>query len=216
MSAIRVLIADDHLILRTGVRTLLAATPGIEVVGEASSGRQAVELTREHRPDVVVMDIGMRDLDGLQATELIKKEMPAVKVVVLSMHDTADFVERALRMGASGYLVKDAVAEELHLAIRAVAAGGTYLSPSISQHVLNGYLQSLGSPPRPDILTPRQQQILDLIGAGKSTKDIAYQLNLSVKTVEAHRAQMMQRLGVRNVTNLILEASRRGLITLRR
>lgn len=216
MSTIRVLIADDHLILRAGLRTLLEATAGIEVAAEAKSGKEAIALTREHKPDVVVTDIGMPDIDGLQATEAIKQEMPQVKVVVLSMHDSADFVDRALRAGASGYLVKDAVAEELHLAIRAVAGGGTYLSPSISQHVLDRYLQSAGSPARGELLTPRQREILDLIGAGKSTKDIAYQLKLSIKTVETHRAQIMQRLGVRNATNLILEATRRGLISVRK
>jgi DNA-binding NarL/FixJ family response regulator len=213
MSKIRIVLADDHTLVRAGMRTLLEAIENVEIVAEAANGREAVELARLHNPDMVVLDIGMAEMDGLQATIAIKRELPSVKAIILSMHDTSDIVEQALRAGASAYLVKNAAITELELAVRAVTRGDVYLSPAISRQVVAGYVKGgHAERDRADALTPRQHEILKLIGQGKNTKEIARLLDLSGKTVEAHRAQIMERLGVRDVANLVLEAIRRGLI----
>ncbi|MBI3373942.1 MAG: response regulator transcription factor [Betaproteobacteria bacterium] len=217
MTRIRIILADDHTLVRAGMRTLLEAIEGVDVVAEAANGRQALELTRKHRPDMVVLDIGMAEMDGLQATAAIKSELPEVRAIILSMHDSGDIVEQALRAGASAYLVKDAAITELELAVRAVSRGDVYLSPAISRQVVAGYVKGgRGERVPAGVLTPRQQEILQLLGEGRNTKEIARLLNLSGKTVEAHRAQIMERLGVRDIANLMLEAIRRGLISVRK
>lgn len=212
----RVVLADDHSLVRAGLRSLIQELPGHEVVAEAEDGERAVELVTEHRPDLLVLDINMPRLDGLHALPLVKRAVPATRVLVVSMYDGADFVMQALRAGADGYLLKDAAATELMLALQALEAGRTYLSPAVSAPVVQ---QALAAAPAPaaaleDLpLTPRQAEVLKRVVTGQSMKEIAWELQLSVKTVEAHRAQIMERLGVRNLAQLVLYAVRRGLVT---
>jgi DNA-binding NarL/FixJ family response regulator len=214
MEEIRIVLADDHTLVRAGIRTLLETMDGVKVLGEAADGRAAIEQARKHQPDVMILDIGMTQMDGLQATSAIKREGPQIKVIILSMHSTGDIVAQALRCGASAYLVKDAAIAELELALRAVCRGEVYLSPAVSRQMVAGYMPD-GQTARAehDVLTARQHEILQLIGEGKNTKEIARVLDISAKTVEAHRAQIMERLGARDIANLVLEAIRRGLIT---
>lgn len=215
MEGMRVLLVDDHSLVRAGIRALLGSIAGVAGIEEASSGRQAVELAATMQPDLVLMDIAMDDMDGLAATRAIAAAHPHIKVVILSMHDTGDFFEQALRCGARGYLLKDAAVAELEMAIAAVMRGDAYLSPAVSRHLVGNMLARAPEDERAaSVLTPRQTEILELIGSGLGTKEIARRLDLSVKTVEAHRAQIMERLGVRDIANLLLEAARRGLITL--
>jgi len=217
MTKIRVVLADDHTLVRAGIRTLLEGIDNVEVVAEASDGREALELTRKHLPELAVLDIGMKEMDGLQAAAAIRREFPETKVIILSMHSTRDVVEQALRAGASAYLVKDAAVTELELAVHAVSRGEVFLSPAVSRQVVAGYMGG-GRAERSaeNALTGRQLEVLQQIGAGKSTKEIARALGLSAKTVEAHRAQIMERLGVRNVADLVMEALSRGLIQVRK
>jgi DNA-binding NarL/FixJ family response regulator len=217
VSAIRVVLADDHTLVRAGIRTLLESIESVEVVGEASNGREALELVRKHLPDLVLLDIGMKEMDGLQAAAAIRQEHPQIKAIILSMHSTPDVVEQALRAGASAYLVKDAAITELELAVRAAMRGEVFLSPAVSAQIVAGYVQGDQARRLPDdALTARQQEVLQLIGSGKSTKEIARLLGISTKTVEAHRAQIMEKLGVRNVAKLMMEAVGRGLISVKK
>jgi len=216
MSTIRIVLADDHTLVRAGLRGLLESIVGVEVVGEASSGREALELTRRLGPDLAVLDIGMKDMDGLEAAAAISRDCPSVRCIIISMHATPDIVAQALRAGASAYLVKDAAISELELAVRATLRGEVYLTPSVSRQVVSGMLDGgRNARESEDPLTRRQHEILRLIAAGKNTKEIARILDISVKTVEAHRAQIMERLGVRNVANLMIEAVRRGFVVVR-
>lgn len=214
MARIRILLVDDHTLVRAGLRALLESIAGVEVVAEAGSGKEAVELTRDHLPDVVVMDVSMPDMDGLQAAAEIKRELPDQKMMMLSAHSETAIVEQALQVGASGYLVKNAALVEFELCLQAITRGEIYLSPAVARPIVSNYLRK---EPRAGAsghgLTPRQYQILQLLGTGKNTKEIARALDLSVKTVEAHRSQLMSRLGVRDIANLILEAARKGLIS---
>jgi DNA-binding NarL/FixJ family response regulator len=219
MNLIRVLLADDHALVRAGIRALLQNLAGIEVVGEADDGREALRLIDELRPDVVLMDIAMPGLNGLEAAARVAKEFPDVRVIMLSMHANEEYVLQALRSGAAGYLLKGARTAELELAVTAVARGETYLSPAASKHVVLGYVQRTGegagggSEPRPaERLTPRQREILQLIAEGATTKAIGQQLSISVKTVEMHRAQLMERLGIHDVAGLVRYAIRIGLV----
>lgn len=214
MEEIRVVLADDHTLVRAGIKSLLEAMAGVMVLGEAADGLAAIDQARKHQPDVMILDIGMVQMDGLQATTAIKREWPQIKVIILSMHRTGDIVAQALRCGASAYLVKDAAIAELELALHAVSRGEVYLSPAVSRQMVAGYMPgSQAARAENDVLTARQHQILQLIGEGKNTKEIARVLDLSAKTVEAHRAQIMERLGARDIANLVLEAIRRGLIS---
>jgi DNA-binding NarL/FixJ family response regulator len=209
----RVLLADDHDLVRAGIRSLLEKMAGIEVVAEAGDGREALELTKRHLPNVVLMDVAIPGLNGLETLARITKEFSAVKVIILSMHAHEEYVLRALRAGSSGYLVKDAAAVELELAIRAVTRGEIYLSPRISKLVINSYLERLEDERSlREELTPRQREIVQLIAEGKSTKEIAFLLKISVKTVEAHRVQLMTRLGVHDVVGLVRYAMRMGFV----
>jgi len=213
MTATRALLVDDHALVRAGLRTLLESIDGLTVIAEAGNGAEALQLASEHRPDLVVMDIAMPQLGGLDAAARIREMLPDTRVLILSMHASDEYVRRALRAGASGYLLKDAAAVELELAVRAVVRGETYLSPRVSTQVVDQYVRGPGVPQGPiDTLTPRQREILKLIASGRSTKQIAHDLGLSVKTVETHRAQLMERLGLRDVASLVRLAIRAGLV----
>jgi len=211
MSNIRILLVDDHQLVRVGMRTLLSALPDITVVGDTGDGRSALESIAALEPNIVLMDISMPGLNGLEATVRIAKEFPLSRVIILSMHANEEYVLQALRAGAAGYLVKNAAPEELELAIRAVARGETYLSPTISRHVVEELLGGKRSASPIDVLTPRQREILQLVAEGKTTKQIASALGVSIKTVESHRAQLMERLDIRDVAGLVRFAIRHGV-----
>lgn len=213
MEMIRLVIADDHALVRAGIRALLEGLEGISVVAEAGDGRAALGLVRAHRPDILLADIAMPLTNGLELAASVTRDLPSTRVIILSMHSSEEYADRALQAGAVGYLLKDAGLAELELAVRAVARGETYLSPAVSKHVIAEYLgRTAGTHPRTSPLTPRQQEILRLIAEGETTKAIARRLGISVKTVETHRAQMMDRLDIRDVASLVRYAIRTGLI----
>jgi len=209
--AIRVLIADDHNLFRAGVRGLLKTFGGIEVTGEAVNGHEAVALAAKQRPDVLLMDVGMPGLNGIEAAERVRAATPTTRVIILSMYTGEEHVMRALKAGAAGYVLKDAQPDELERAVRQVASGEAYLSPSVSKYLVSYARGEVG---RSDLerLTSRQREVLQLIAEGYTTKGIAARLKLSVKTVETHRAQLMERLEIRDVAGLVRFALRRGLI----
>ena len=222
MKQIRVVLVDDHTLVRAGMRALLDQMPGIDVVAEAIDGREAIQLLGTTQPDIVVMDIAMRGLNGLEATAQMKKDAPQVRVIILSMHANEEYVIQAIHAGAMGYLLKDAATAELEVAIRAVARGETYLSPVVSKHVISNYLQRVSGDDSEglrhetsfgDSLTSRQREILQLIAEGHTTREIAETLHLSAKTIETHRAQLMDRLDIHDVAGLVRYAIRTGLIT---
>ncbi|MBI4499842.1 MAG: response regulator transcription factor [Gemmatimonadetes bacterium] len=208
--AMKVLLAEDHTLVRAGIRSLLAELPWVQVVGEASDGREALRQVAELQPDLVLMDITMAGLNGLDATERIAQDHPSVRVIILSMHASEEYVRRALIVGAAGYVLKDAEKEELELALKSVARGGTYLSPQVSRPVISDYTERT-SRHSLERLTARQREILQLIAEGNSTKDIAQNLGLSVKTVETHRAQLMARLDIHDIAGLVRYAIRAGI-----
>ena len=213
METIRVLIADDHTLVRAGIRALLQGLEGVEVVAEAGDGREAMALALVHRPDVLVTDIAMPHVSGLELAGRVARELPEARVIILSMYGNEEYASRALQAGAAGYLLKDSGLAELELAVRAVARGETYLSPAVSKHVIADYLRRTGgAPPESGSLTPRQRQVLRLIAEGKTTKAIARLLGVSVKTVETHRAQLMDRLDIHDVAGLVRHAIRIGLV----
>jgi DNA-binding NarL/FixJ family response regulator len=210
---IRVLLADDHTLVRAGLRGLLQGIAGVEVVGEAEEGKEAVRLAMELRPEVVLLDIGMPGLNGLDAATQIVRADTSIRVLILSMHSAEEYVLRALRAGCAGYLLKRSAVSELEIAVRAVARGETYLSPSVSKQVVDDYVGRTGGPADPlDALTPRQREILQLVAEGHTSKEIAERLQLSFKTVEAHRAKIMERLDLEDVTGLVRFAVRVGLV----
>lgn len=213
MKTTRLLLADDHALVRAGIRALLEKLPGVTVVGEAADGREVLAQLAQARPDLVLTDIAMRGQGGLALSAEIRRDHPAIKVLILSMHANEEYVMQALRTGVSGYLLKDAVAAELELALAAVARGEVYLSPAISRRVLDAYLaRTSGATPPPDPLTPRQREILRLIAEGNNTKQIAAQLGLSGKTVETHRMELMRRLGIHEVAGLVRYALHSGVV----
>ena len=216
-SPLRVVIVDDHALFRAGLRALLREMPGVQIIAEAADGDEAVTLVQKHRPDVVVMDISMKRVNGLDATARIKAGAPATRVIVLSMHDTEEYVAQALRAGASAYLLKDSAEPELELALRAVMRDQTYLSPRVSRPLVDAYVgrAAAGGSAVPT-LTQRQREILRLIAEGHSTKRIAEKLSVSVKTIDAHRAQIMERLQIRDVPGLVRYSIRNGLVGLDR
>jgi DNA-binding NarL/FixJ family response regulator len=211
---ITVLLVEDHTLVRAGIRELLRNLAGIVVVAEASNGREALELIEKHMPNVVLMDIAMRGMNGLEVAERVIKQYPRVHVVMLSQYTDEEYVRQSLNVGANGYIPKDAATSELEIAIRAAAQGETYLNPSISKHLIENYLR------RPESttgqlkqLTPRQREVLQLIAEGNTMNRIAKELNISVKTVETHRAQLMERLDIHDVAGLVRYAVRIGLVT---
>lgn len=207
----RILLVDDHAILRAGLRALIDGMSGMSVVGEAADGREALLEAEKVRPDVVLMDISMSGVSGLQAAEQMKRKWPDLRVIFLSMYTNDEFVLRALRVGASGYVIKDAAVPELELAIRSALKGERFLSPRISASVIDRFLEPGDRSSSPlDRLTPRQREILYLIAAGKQNKAIANELGLTVKTIESHRAQMMDRLEIGDAAGLVRFAARNG------
>lgn len=225
MNTIRVLLADDHSLVRAGIRSILDSLDGISVIAEASNGREALSLIEMHHPDVVLMDIAMSELNGIEATIHISRQYPHVKVIILSMHANEEYVLQALRVGALGYLLKDAGTTELEMAIKAVAQGETYLSPPVSKHVIADYKRRVegrmdneadleGGRSLVERLTLRQREILQLIAEGYTTQEIAQKLGIGVKTAETHRTQLMERLDIHDIAGLVRFAIRAGLVSL--
>ena len=235
-SPIRVLLADDHDILRQGLRLLLSLQQDMQVVGEARTGREAIEMTEQLAPDVVVMDISMADMDGLEACHVVRGQRPETQVLMLTMHESEEYFLQALRMGAAGYLVKKVAPTELSMAIRAIAQGGAFLYPVLAKALIRAYVthpskgQAQGTAPTAAsshlresargsslaeelrILTPREVEVLTLVAEGRTNSEIADQLTLSIKTVQAHRANVMEKLGLSDITHLVRFAVRHGLI----
>jgi DNA-binding NarL/FixJ family response regulator len=211
----RVMLADDHALFRAGIRSLLEAIEGVSIVGEARDGHEALRMVAECRPDIVLLDVALPQLNGIEVTERLVREAPGTRILMLSMFANEEYVLRSLRAGAAGYLLKDSTVVELESALRSVADGGSYLSPAVSGHVLAAYVRRVGQdavPPEPT-LTPRQREVLQLIAEGHGTKEIAARLCLSAKTVETHRAQLMERLGIRDVAGLVRYAIRAGIVS---
>jgi two-component system response regulator NreC len=215
MAKTRIVIADDHSIVREGVRMILASERDLEVVGEASSGEQALELIETLKPDVVVMDISMPGIGGIEATEKIKQRHPGINVLALTMHEDENYVFRLLRAGASGYVLKRAAATDLVTAVRATSRGEAFLYPSVARNVIADYLRRVEAgeeKERYDGLTVREREILTLIAQGSSNQEIAKQLYISIKTVQTHRAHILEKLGLHDRTELVRYAIRKGLI----
>jgi len=214
--SIRILLADDHALIREGLRSLLEKQPDMEVVAEADEGRRAVELVRELSPDVVIMDVTMPRLGGIEATRQITGEFPAVKVIALSIHSRRRFVADMLSAGASGYILKECLFDELVQAIRAVSEGGRYLSPRITDVVVDDYVKRLSSGDESPLrsLSGREREVLQLVAEGKSTKQISMELHVSTKTIEANRRQIMEKLDMQSVAELTKYAIREGLTSL--
>ena len=225
----KVILADDHRIVREGLKSLLQSQPDLEVIAEASDGRQAVEMAREMGPDVVVMDVAMPQLNGIEATRQLAGDQRDMKIVALSMHSDRRYVSEALKAGASGYVLKDGAFDELISAIRAVVSDRVYLSPRVAGVVVDDYVRRLPSrdggghaPEEPahgrrsafDALTPREREVLQLMAEGFATKEVAHRLHVSVKTVETHRRQIMEKLDLHSVAELTKYAIREGLTTL--
>jgi len=216
MRKIRILLADDHKLIRGGLRLLVEQQPDLTVVGEANDGRETVALAKSLKPDVVVMDIGMPNLNGIEAALQITQANPEISIVMLSMHSDESYVLRALKAGAKGYLLKDSAESDLIKAVHAVAEGKSFFSPAVSKVLLDDYVRKLkrsGAEDAYDLLTPREREILQLVAEGKSNKDVANLLNLSVYTVETHRSNIMEKLNLRGIPELILFAVRRGIIS---
>jgi DNA-binding NarL/FixJ family response regulator len=214
MKTTRVLLVDDHQLVRAGMRALIDRLAGFEVVGEAGDGRESLQLAAKLQPDLILMDVLMPELDGVDATARLAAVAPHARVLMLSMNADVQYVLRALQGGAAGYLLKNTGPAELELAMRAVARGETYLSPAVSKHVIDGYVRRADVSADPlDRLTPRQREVLQLIAEGATTKEIARKLNISPKTAETHRAQLMQELDVHEIAGLVRFAIRHGLVS---
>lgn len=211
MKPIRILVADDHNLIRAGILRLLSEVSDFEVVADTADGAQAVALADRLTPDVALLDIAMPGITGLQALEKIVSTNPAIRVIILTMYDTEEHVISAMRLGAAGYVLKNAAPQEMELAIRAVIAGGTWLPAAISRPVVEAYLERVQISDTRDGLTPRQREVLKMIAEGLRTKEIAFSLGVSIKTIETYRAQIMNRLGIGDVPGLVRYAIRRGL-----
>ncbi len=215
MNKTRILLADDHTLMRAGLRLLLEREPDLEVIGEAADGRQAVALAEADKPDVAVVDIGMPNMNGIEATRQIVEKRPKTAVVILSMHSDESYVMRALKAGAKAYLLKDSVEADLIRAVRTVGEGKSFFSPAVSRLLLEDYVQRLrqrGEEDSYELLTTREREILQLLAEGKANKEVANLLNLSLYTVETHRGHILQKLGLHTVPDLILYAVRKGII----
>jgi len=216
MKKLRILLADDHIVMRTGLRALLERQANLEVVGESENGRETVELAASLRPDVVVMDVGMPVLNGIEATQTIIAQCPTVAVVILSMHADESYVMRALKAGARGYLLKDSAAADLIGAIQAISQGKSFFSPKVSRILAEDYVRVLkqkGAVDTYDLLTSREREILQLLAEGKANKEVATVLNISPYTVETHRSHILQKLNLHNSAELVLYAVRKGIIS---
>lgn len=214
MTAIRILLADDHHLIRNSLAILLREIADFEVVGEAADGLEATRQAAELNPEVAILDLSMPGCGGLEALRIIREAQPACHVIILSMHDDEEHVASAMRHGAAGYLLKRSTPQELELAIRAVMDGGTWLSPAVSRQVVDAYLAHTRPADRPDNLTSRQMEVLKLIADGQRTKEIAFKLDVSVKTVETFRTQIMSKLGLQDIASLVRYAIRNGISTL--
>lgn len=215
MTGLRLLIADDHTLVRQGIRKILEAQPGWTVVGEAGNGRDAVRMVMELQPDVVILDIGMPLLNGVEAVQQISRRVPSIRVLVVSMHADDVYVTRAVRAGASGYLLKDSADADLLRAVSAVAQGKSFFSPAVAKVLLDEYVRQLadrGITDRFDTLSEREREIFQLVAEGFSNKEIAGQLGISPGTVETHRARIMEKLDVHSAAEIVLYAVRRGII----
>jgi DNA-binding NarL/FixJ family response regulator len=210
MKRTRILLADDHAVVRQGFKMILSAQTDMEIIGEAANGREAVDLAAQVHPDVVVMDVAMPELNGIEATRRLIAANPHIRVIALSMHKDSAYVREILRAGARGYLLKDSGADDLVKAIRAVAAGESYLSPAVSNAVLDDYRKHVTNPI--DLLTSREREVLQMLAEGKTNKEIAVVLNLSVYTVDAHRGRIMEKLNLHSINELVRFALRNGLI----
>jgi DNA-binding NarL/FixJ family response regulator len=207
---IRILLADDHAMVRQGFRLILSSQPDMEIVGEAGNGREAVEMAEKLQPDIIVMDVAMPELNGIEATRKITAALPRTRILALSMHKDSVYVREILRAGARGYLLKDSIDSDLLSAVRAVAKGEGYLSPAVSDAVLSDYRKHVTAPL--DLLTGREREVLQMIATGKTNKDIANDLKLSVYTVDAHRGRIMEKLNLHSTGELVRFAVRNGLI----
>src|SRR5579862_4587946 len=215
MSTIRILLADDHVVMRRGIRALLERRPDFQVVAEAGDGREAVQMTEAHSPHVVVVDIAMPNLNGIEAARQIAQKSPQTAIVILSMHSDESYVLRALKAGARGYLLKDAPESDLIGAILAVHQGKAFFSPAISKMLVEDYMRQLqqrGADDSYELLTMREREVLQLLAEGKSNKDVATTLNLSIHTVESHRTNLMQKLKLHNTAEIVLYAVRKKII----
>ena len=214
MKPIRVVLVEDHTLVRAGIRALLEKLGWVQVVGEAGDGREAISLVKTQRPDVVLLDITMSDLNGLEVTDRLRNSLPNVRVVIISMHRSEEYVLQALRAGAMGYVLKDASMSELEIALKAVMNGETYLSPPVSKYVVSDYVRRVGGGTYLfDELTRRQREVLQLIAEGSTTKEIAQKLNIDVKTADTLRTQLMKRLDIHNIAGLVRYAIRMGVVT---
>lgn len=216
MSVIHILLAEDHAVMRTGLRLVLERQPDFRVVGEASDGREAVALAQQQKPDVIIMDIGMPNLNGIEAARQVTTSLPQTCVVILSMHSDEAYVLRALKAGARGYLLKESAESDLISAIRAVHNGKAFFSPAVSRMLVEDYIRQLQDREIEDsyeLLTTREREVLQLIAEGKSNKEIAAVLNVSLYTVESHRGNLMEKLNLHTVPELILYAVRKGVIS---
>jgi len=212
MNTLRVLLVDDHTLVRAGIRSLLQQVPGVEVVAEADDGVQALELAKQCQPDIVLLDIAMPGLNGIEVTVRLRRECPETKVIILSMHGNEEYARQAFQAGAKGYLLKKSAVAELGEALEAVQGGGTFISRALTLRLsLQELAEGPGYPCPTDELTPRQREILALIARSRSTKEIAHELRVSVKTVEFHRAELMRRLGIFDIPGLVRYAIRHGL-----
>lgn len=210
MKRIRILLADDHAVVRQGFKMILAEQPDMEIVGEAGNGREALALAESLKPDIVVMDVAMPELNGIEATRRMGESVPHARVVALSMHKDSVYVREILRAGARGYLLKDSVAGDLVSAVRSVARGEGYISPQVSNAVLDDYRRHVTNPI--DTLTSREREVLQMLAEGKTNKEIAVILNLSVYTVDAHRGRIMEKLNLHSINEMVRFAVRNGLI----
>ena len=216
MTPIRILLADDHTVVRDGLRALLEKQPDMTVVAEAADGRDSIRLAEEQSPDVIVMDIAMPNLNGIEATRRIIAAQPRTAIVILSMHQDESYVLRSLKAGAKGYLLKDSLRSDVIEAIRAVSQGRSFLTRKVSRMLQEDYIRELenrGLDDRYDLLTDREREILQLVAEGKSNKEVAGLLNISLTTVETHRGHVLQKLGIHSVPELILYAVRKGIIS---
>jgi DNA-binding NarL/FixJ family response regulator len=215
MNPVRIVLADDHTVMRNGLRLLLERQPHLQVVGEAADGRQAVALSEQAHPDVVIMDIAMPNLNGIEAARQIVSHSPRTAIAILSMHSDESYVIRALKAGARAYLLKDSAEADLLAAVRALTEGKSFFSPAISKILVEDYmrqLESRGAEDTYELLTNREREILQLLAEGRTNKEVAGMLNLSLYTVETHRTHILQKLNLHSVPELILYAVRKGII----